>query len=348
MIALGIETSCDETSVSVVRDGRQILSNTVVSSIKAHRPYGGVVPEIASRCHLEAILPCLESAVKKSGVGLKKIDLVCVTNGPGLMGSLLVGLSAAKALAMVLKKPLIGVDHVAAHAYSGVLAEPALRGPWVSLVASGGHTLLLKMSGPDRLEVLGSTIDDAAGEAFDKVAKILGLGYPGGPEIDRLSRGIDPDLCSFTRPFLSNESLDFSFSGIKTAVLYKVEKLKKEGRLTQRVKREVCSGFQEAVCEVLAAKTVRAAKRCSLKTIVIGGGVSANQRLRYCLNKAAAQFELHLVFPPLSLCQDNGAMIASLGTALYQAGRRDRLSLAAYSDFEDALKTRALDGRSWK
>lgn len=335
MIALGIETSCDETSVAIVRDRRKILANVTLSSLEQHRFYGGVVPEIASRSHLEALPACLDSALKKSRVPLSKIDLVAVTAGPGLMGSILVGLSAAKALALALGKPVIGVDHVIAHAYAGFMSDPKLRFPALALIVSGGHTLVAEMRSPSDVRILGRTLDDAAGEAFDKVAKILGLGYPGGPEIDRLSKREDPKRFHFTRPYLSNESLNFSFSGIKTAVFYEVEKLKKAKPLSPKTKKALCAGFQEAVCEVLTAKAVRAAKTRKLGSIVVGGGVSANSRLRTMLTAAGRREGLKVVFPPMMLCQDNAAMIAGLGSALYESGRRDTLTLNGYPDFNE-------------
>jgi len=333
MITIGIETSCDETSVAVLKNGRKILSNIIFSSLSEHREFGGVVPEIASRSHLETILNCIDVALKKAKIRLKDIDLIAVTQGPGLMGSLLVGLSAAKALSFSLKKPLIGVDHAIAHLYSAFLSEKGLRFPYLGLVVSGGHTLLIKMKSAGSFEVLGRTRDDAAGEAFDKVAKILGLGYPGGPEIDRLSRGEDPKQIFFTRPFLSGDSPDFSFSGIKTAVFYRVEKLKKKKSLTLRMKKAICAGFQEAVCDTLVEKSLRAAKSHRLKTLVVGGGVSANSRLRQKLNAAARREGLRVVFPSMALCQDNAAMIAGLGHALHREGKRSPLEIEAYSEF---------------
>ena len=296
MNILGIETSCDETSAAVVRDGRTILSNIVTSSLKEHKKYGGVIPEIASRAHLETILACLDLSLKKAHVSLKEIDLIAVTQGPGLMGSLLVGLSSAKALAFSLKRPLVGVDHVIAHIYAGFLTDPGLRFPVLGFVISGGHTMILRMDSARKVKVLGRTLDDAAGEAFDKVAKILGLGYPGGPEIDRLAKGQDSTLFKFSRPFLSKDSLDFSFSGIKTAVFYKIEQLKKKKPLSLKVKKEICSGFQEAVCDVLVEKSIRAAKMGHLKSIIVGGGVSANSRLRYKLCRRGKEESLRVVF----------------------------------------------------
>lgn len=333
MITLGIETTCDETSVAVLKDRMRVLSNVVYSSLAEHRPYGGVVPEIASRAHLETLLPCVEAALKQAKVSLEAIDLIAVAQGPGLMGSLLVGLSAAKALALALNKPIVGIDHVIAHLYSAFLTEEPPRFPCLGLIVSGGHTLIIHMKGPSRVRILGRTIDDAAGEAFDKVAKILGLGYPGGPEIDRLSRGEDAEIFRFTRPFLKPESLDFSFSGIKTAVFYKVLELKKKKRLTLKIKKQICAGFQEAVCDVLVEKTLRAARSLGLETVVVGGGVSANSRLRAKFRQAEKKEMLKVVFPPLWLCQDNAAMIAGLGAARYKEGRKDNLELSSYSDF---------------
>ena len=334
MITLGIETSCDETSVAVLKDGRKILSNVVYSSLKEHKPYGGVVPEIASRSHLEVFLPCLRASLKKARVSLDDIDLVAVTKGPGLMGSLLVGLSASKALAFSLKKPLIGVDHVLAHAYAAFLEDPKLHFPCLGLVVSGGHTLLLKMEGPAKMKVLGRTLDDASGEAFDKVAKILGLEYPGGPEVDRLAKGQNAERFHFSRPLLSQDSLDFSFSGIKTAVFYEVQRLEKKGRLTLGDKKGLCAGFQEAVVDTLVEKSLRALRKHKLKTVVVGGGVSANSRLRRKLSEAARKEGVKVFFPSLALCQDNAAMIAAYGYALYKGGKRDKLDLAGYPDFD--------------
>ena len=332
MITLGIETSCDETSFAVVKDKR-VLSNIVSSSLAQHRPYGGVIPEIASRSHLEAVLPCLHEAVKKARVKISDIDLIAVTQGPGLLGSLLVGVSAAKALSLALAKPLVGVDHVIAHLYAGFLSEPKLRFPVLGLAVSGGHTMLVEMKSARKYRILGKTLDDAAGEAFDKVAKILGLGYPGGPEIDRLAQGIDTNRFFFTRPYLSHDSLDFSFSGIKTAVFYTVERHPKKKSMTMKDKKAIAAGFQEAVCETLVKKTLKASKMNNLRTIIVGGGVSANTRLKQLFSEASSREGVRTVFPSLSLCQDNAAMIAALGAAAYAEGRRDKLDLAAYPEF---------------
>ena len=333
MVTLGIETSCDETAVAVLKNGKKVLANVVASSLREHKPYGGVVPEIASRAHVETILPCLETALKKAKISLADIDLIAVTQGPGLMGSLLVGVSAAKALSYALQKPMVGVDHVIAHIYSAFLSEKNISFPLLGLIVSGGHTLTVRMDGPSRVKIIGRTLDDAAGEAFDKVAKILDLEYPGGPEIDRISRGQDPNQFRFTRPFLSGDSPDFSFSGIKTAVLYEVEKLKKKKAFNSKVNRAICAGFQEAVCDSLVAKSLAAARKETLKTLVVGGGVSANSRLRRKLADAARRERVRVVFPDGRFCQDNAAMIAALGEALHREGKRDRLNLSAYPDF---------------
>ena len=333
MITLGIETSCDETSFAVVRDGKKVLSNVVATSLAQHRPYGGIIPEIASRTHLEYALPCLETALKEARLKLADVDLVAVTQGPGLMGSLLVGVSAAKALALALDKPVVGVDHVIAHLYAAFLSEPKLKFPFLGLVVSGGHTMLIEMKSARRYRILGRTRDDAAGEAFDKVAKILGLGYPGGPEIDRLAKGEDTNRFYFTRPYLSHDSLDFSFSGIKTAVLYTVERHPKKHRLGMKDKKGIAAGFQEAVCETLVQKTLKASDSNRLPTIVVGGGVSANTRLKSLFTAASKKNKLRVVFPSMALCQDNAAMIAALGEASYREGRRDGFDMVAYPEF---------------
>jgi len=333
MITLGIETSCDETSVAVVQNGRKILSNVIYSSLAQHRPYGGIIPEIASRSHLETVLPCLEEALKKAKKKPKDIDLIAVTQGPGLLGSLLVGISAGKALSLALETPLVGVDHVIAHLYAAFLSEKKLKFPFLGLAVSGGHTMVIRLDSARKWRVLGKTLDDAAGEAFDKVAKILGLGYPGGPEIDRLAKGEDTNRFFFTRPYLSQESPDFSFSGIKTAVYYTVERHPAKSSLSLKDKKAIAAGFQEAVCEVLVKKSLRAAHDNGLDTLVVGGGVSANSRLRQMFLEASKKQGVRVIFPPMILCQDNAAMIAALGTALYREGRRDTASLEAYPEF---------------
>lgn len=343
MITLGIETSCDETSAAVVRNGK-ILSNVVYSSLKEHERYGGVVPEIASRSHLETLLPCVAGALKKAKVPLQKIDLLAVTNGPGLVGSLLVGLSAAKSLALANKIPIVGVDHVLAHLYAGFIQDSRARRtaplqfPVLGLVVSGGHTAIIRMNSAIDVHLLGTTLDDAAGEAFDKVAKMLGLGYPGGPVIDRLGRGQDPAKFRFTRPLLSSDSLDFSFSGLKTAVFYEVEALKRKRKLTPAVKKQVAAGFQEAAVDVLVEKTRRAVRREKISTVVVGGGVAANSRLRERIARDLKTEGAKAVFPPMALCQDNAAMIAAYGAARHRAGERGDLDLAVYASWKSNPK----------
>ena len=331
MLTLGIETSCDETSVSLT-EGKTILANIVTSSIHLHKKYGGVVPEIASRYHVEYILEVLDRALARSGKTLGDVELIAVTNGPGLVGALLIGVSLAKSLALALDTPLIGVNHIVAHLYSAFLNPPEDRPrfPFVGLVVSGGHTALFRCAGVDRQELLGQTQDDAVGEAFDKVAKILGLGYPGGPVIERTAaaaprrRGI-----RFPKSMLGKDSLDFSFSGVKTAVLYHVQK---EKALAPDAVADICYAFQEAALDVLVEKAISAADRCGLDRIVVGGGVAANGRLREKL--AAAAVGKAVFFPQRSLCMDNAAMIGSLGEDLYRRGHRSDLSLGAHPNLE--------------
>jgi N6-L-threonylcarbamoyladenine synthase len=335
MIVLGIETSCDETAVAIVR-GRRVLASEVASSAASQAEFGGVVPEIASRSHLEALLPCLDQALHKAKSRLSKIDLIAVTQGPGLAGSLVVGVSAAKALALALGKPVIPVDHVLAHAYSGQLLRKHPGFPFVALVVSGGHTLIAHWKSEADVRILGRTVDDAAGEAFDKVAKMMGLGYPGGPAIEREARAGDPKKFTFPRAWLREPHYDFSFSGLKTAVLYKLDELTAREPLTAALKRDVAAGFQEAVCDVLVRKTMRALEETGAKTLVVGGGVAANGRLKRMFEAAAAGKCLEIVFPTKELAADNAVMIASLGEMLYRrAGSpsKTRTAFDAYADF---------------
>ena len=322
MIVLGIETSCDETSAALVRDGRKILSNTVASSLEFHKKYGGVIPEIASRMQLETIVGVAESALKKAKLKLKDIDLVAVTSGPGLVGSLLVGISFAKSLSLGLGKPLLGVNHVYSHFYANFLAGERVKLPFVALVVSGGHTSLFYIRDFDKIEVLGETQDDACGEAFDKVAKILGLGYPGGPAIEKMAVSGNPKKirfnCSGTK-----DKLDFSFSGIKTAVLYYV----KGRRLSIGEKADISASFQEAVIDALVKKAISACKIKKVNRLVVGGGVAANSCLRDKFYGAAAVHNLNCYFPAQSLCMDNAAMIAGLAYQLFKKGYWSDLSL---------------------
>ena len=327
---LGIETSCDETAVGIVEDGRRILSSAVASSLSFHARYGGVIPEIAARVHVETIWDVTAQALAEAQLAPADLDAVAVTQGPGLPGALLIGLAFAKGLALSLGRPLIPVDHLAAHLYAGEMSEESVQPPYVGLVVSGGHTVLCVAHGDCRFEVLGETRDDAVGEAFDKVAKLLGLGYPGGPAIDRLSD--EGRAASVVLPRAhAKQPFDFSFSGLKTAVLHHVRKVAEhhpEGLQPQQVA-DIAAGFQEAAVDVLVTKTLRAAQRTGMRRVVVGGGVAANRRLRARLSEAGAASKLQVVFPPPALCVDNGAMIAGLAYPLLQRGRVAPLSVAS-------------------
>ncbi|HEX8521949.1 MAG TPA: tRNA (adenosine(37)-N6)-threonylcarbamoyltransferase complex transferase subunit TsaD, partial [Tepidisphaeraceae bacterium] len=321
-LVLGIESTCDETGAAVVRDGVEVLSNVVASQVELHAKYRGVVPEIASRAHIENILPVVREAVRATGVKLADVDAVAVAHRPGLIGSLLIGVTAAKTLAWSLRKPLVGVDHVWGHLYSVELESERRRGeeterrrvefPAVGLVASGGHTSLYELRSWTDIKRLGGTIDDAVGEGYDKVAAILGLGYPGGPIIDRLAREGDAAKIQFPRTLLGRESLDFSFSGLKTAVLYHVRgvpgKPPRTEPLIEREIRDVAAGFQAACVEVIVKKLQRALHRTGAKCVIIGGGVSANSGLR----QAVTTLKVPVHVPALEYCTDNAAMSAGL------------------------------------
>ena len=334
MNILGIETSCDETCAAVVADGRRVLSNVVATQVEIHRKYGGVVPEIASRAHLEALVPVTAEALEAAGVGAEAIEAIAVVNRPGLIGSLLLGVTAAKALAWLRGLPLVGVDHVESHVYAACLDTEAGVFPSVSLIVSGGHTSLYHSAGPREHRLLGSTTDDAAGEAFDKVAAILGLEYPGGPSIDRAAERGSPKAVAFTRPWLGPDSLDFSFSGLKTAVLYHVRgrgagAKDRPTRLSDARIADVAASFQECVVDVLVGKTLRAAEREGVGRIVVGGGVAANRRLRARFQEEAARMGLELFLPKRAYCTDNAAMVAGLAWHHVRAGQADPLDLEA-------------------
>jgi N6-L-threonylcarbamoyladenine synthase len=301
---LGIETSCDETAAAIVDDGREILSSVVASQADRHARFGGVVPEIASRAHVELINAVVAEALVEAGTDLDALDAIAAARGPGLAGALLVGVSAAKALALVTGAPYVGVNHHEAHMYAALLDDPDLEPPLCTLVVSGGHTLLVAMHDHGNYTVLGQTVDDAAGEAFDKVARFLGLGYPGGPAIDRVAWDGNADAIAFPRPML-DDGLDFSFSGLKTAVVNHVR------RHPDAEVSDVAASFQAAVVDVLATKLLRAAEDTGIATMVIGGGVAANSALRTRLLDEAEARGLRAVVPPLSLCTDNAAMVAA-------------------------------------
>ena len=302
---LGIETSCDETAAAVVDDGRIVRSSVVASQADLHARFGGVVPEIASRAHLELIDDVIEEALLEAGTRLDGLDAVAAVHGPGLAGSLLVGVSAAKALALVTGLPYVGVHHHEAHMYAALIEEPDLEPPMVTLVVSGGHTLIIAMDAHGQYRVLGQTVDDAAGEAFDKVARYLGLGYPGGPAIDRVARDGDASAVAFPRPML-DDGFDFSFSGLKTAVVHYTRKH------PETALADVAASFQAAVVDVLVDKLLAAARETGLDTIVIGGGVAANSLLRDRMRDIADKGESTVVLPSLELCTDNAAMVAAV------------------------------------
>lgn len=314
MRILGIDTSCDDTSVAIVDDGVLVRSNIVASQVEVHRRYGGVVPELACRKHVEAIGPVFHAALDTAGTTLASVDAVAVTRGPGLIGALLVGLSFAKSLAYASGKPLIPINHLEGHICSAFLEAPDLEFPFVCLVVSGGHTELYHCHAPGTYRLLGQTRDDAAGEAFDKVSKLLGLGYPGGPVIDRLAQDGDPKAVAFPRAYLAKQSLDFSFSGIKTAVLHYVRKH------PTSVAADLAASFQQAVIEVLVRKTLTAVRQCGVSQVVVTGGVAANSQLRRDMQRACAGGGLQLVIPHPRLCTDNGAMIAAAGYWRYRRG----------------------------
>lgn len=325
-LVLGIETSCDETSAAVVRDGNRLLSNVVSSQIDVHNAFGGVVPEIASRMHTEIIIQVIDQALGTAEISAGEVDAVAVTQGPGLIGSLMVGISTAKALAFSRGKPLVGVNHLEAHIAVAHL-ENEIDFPFVALIVSGGHTNLYMVRGFLDFELLGSTRDDAAGEAFDKGAKALGLGYPGGVEIDRLSKNGDPDAISFPRPF-NNESHDFSFSGLKTSLLNHIKKnpVRSEENLC-----DICAGFQEAIVETLIDKTLNAARKNGVRSVVLAGGVACNSRLRRLSEERIGSERINVFMPSPALCTDNAAMIATLGCHMYADNRLSSLDISPYS-----------------
>ena len=326
-LLLGIETSCDETAAAVLRDGREILANVVASQIDLHAQFGGVFPELASRAHVEAITAVVDEALTQAGTSLAGLDAIAVTRGPGLVGSLLVGVNYAKGLALGAGKPLLGINHLEGHVYSlwpGMQTDPDF--PVLVLIVSGGHTELLLMTGHGHWQRLGGTRDDAAGEAFDKVGRILGLPFPGGPQVERAARDGDPEVWRFPRAWLDGSD-DFSFSGLKTAVLRAatVDPNARQPQLRAEVSvADLAAGFQAALVEVLARKTARAAERCGARAVFVAGGVSANQALRAAMREASP---LPLLVPPPELCTDNGAMIAAAAHWRWLAGQRDGLDM---------------------
>ncbi len=330
---LGIESSCDETAAAIVVDGRDVRGNVIASQIELHRKYGGVVPEIASRAHIERLDSVVREAMGQARVTPHDIDAIAVTHKPGLIGSLLIGVTAAKTLSWYWGKPLVAVDHVLAHVCSPAIDVDPAPWPAVGLVVSGGHSSLYRVDGFDRIERLGQTIDDAAGEAFDKVATILDLPYPGGPEIDKLARRGDPTAVEFPRTMLGRDSLDFSFSGIKTAVLYHVNGPGKTSggleNLTDQQIADIAASFQESVVDVLVAKTMRALDQTGLSAVGLSGGVAANSRLRAMLEATCQSRDATLYAAKMGDCMDNAAMIAALGEHKYQRREFATLELDA-------------------
>ncbi|MFL0365323.1 tRNA (adenosine(37)-N6)-threonylcarbamoyltransferase complex transferase subunit TsaD [Pseudobacillus sp. 179-B 2D1 NHS] len=324
---LGLETSCDETAAAIIKNGREIVSNVVSSQIESHKRFGGVVPEIASRHHVEQITLVLEETLRQADMAFQDLDAIAVTKGPGLVGALLVGVNAAKALAFAHQLPLIGVHHIAGHIYANRLIKE-FAFPLLSLVVSGGHTELVLMEEHGSFQVIGETRDDAAGEAYDKVARTLNLPYPGGPHIDRLAAEGEP-VIDFPRAWLEEGSYDFSFSGLKSAVINTLHNA--EQRRQELRPEDVAASFQQSVIEVLTAKTIRAAKEYKVKQVLLAGGVAANRGLRKALEEQFAELEdIELIIPPLSLCTDNAAMIAAAGTILYEQGKFEDLAMNGY------------------
>jgi tRNA N6-adenosine threonylcarbamoyltransferase len=333
MLILGIETSCDETSAALVKDGEEVVSSIILSQDELHRQFGGVVPDIASRAHLESIIGIIDNAMSDAKISFKEIDAIGVVNTPGLIGALLIGVTTAKTLSMILDVPLIAVNHLHAHIYANNLEHDTIRYPAIGLVVSGGHTTIFLSESATKHVPLGSTIDDAAGEAFDKVSKILGLGYPGGPVIDKLAKQGNHRAVLFPRSYLDKDSLDFSFSGLKTAVLYyhKGQDVKtgKSKSLSEQEIANIAASFQEAVVDVLVDKTILAAKMHNVYGILMGGGVAANSRLRQRLKEKSRESGIPLYYPSFKLCTDNAAMVAGLAYKKYLEGDISGLDIEA-------------------
>ena len=329
---MGIESSCDETAISVVADGREVLSNVISSQIDIFKNYGGVVPEIASRHHLENINGVLADSLAEAGVSLDDIDLIGVTNGPGLIGALLVGVATAKAIAFAKDIPIVGVHHLIGHISANYIQSPNLEPPFMALITSGGHTEIVDVKSYTECEILGGTRDDAVGEAYDKIARVLGLGYPGGPKIDKIAKEGNPEAIHFKRVMLEKDSFDFSFSGLKTQVLNYINTERQAGREVNRA--DVAASFQEAVMDVLTEKVMHAVAVRGEDKLVLAGGVAANSRLRGMLGDACKKAGIELYVPAPVLCTDNGAMIASAAYYKYQNQGADGLDMDAVASVE--------------
>lgn len=327
LVTMAIESSCDETSVAILLDGREVLSNIIASQIKVHQVFGGVVPEIASRHHLDNVNRVADEALQEAGITMDEVDMIGVTYGPGLVGALLIGLATAKAYAMATGKPLVGVHHIQGHICANYIEHKELEPPFMALVISGGHTNIVEVTDYNECRVLGQTRDDAAGEAYDKVARVLGLGYPGGPKIDKIAKEGNPAAIEFKRVYLEKDSLDFSFSGIKTGVLNYVNSEKQAGREINVP--DVAASFQQAVLEVIVKKTVGAAVKMKKDKIVMAGGVASNSSLRAMMKEACEKEGIDLYYPSPILCTDNAAMIGCAAYYRYKAGHVDDLTLDA-------------------
>lgn len=331
MLVLGIESTCDETASAVVRNGKVILSNIIASQIDLHKEYGGVVPELACRRHIDLIMPVIDQSLTQAQVSLQEIDLIAVAHGPGLIGALLIGLSTAKALALALQKPFIGINHIEAHLYAALMSSnETIHFPCLGVVVSGGHTTIVFIKELGVYELVGQTVDDAVGEAFDKVAKLLGLPYPGGPQIERLALKGNPRAYAFKAGSIKGRPLDFSFSGLKTAVLYKIRgqyPYEKHQPLSEQDQCDLAASFQHAALEDVVKKTLTAAQKYETKTIIFGGGVTNNQYLRALFNQASKGTH-RFIWPSMGLSLDNAAMIAGLGYYRYQIqGKGDSMDL---------------------
>ncbi len=329
MITLGIETSCDETSVALLRDESELLSHLVLSQME-HERYGGVVPELASRAHQQALLPMVEQALAECKLRPADIDLIGVTVGPGLIGALLVGICTAKSLALALDRPLIGVNHVEAHLMANMLLDDPPQPPFVALLVSGGHTLLVEVDDWGKYLILGRSRDDAVGESFDKVAKMLALGYPGGPLIEKAAEDGNPAAFKFPRPMLRDNTLDMSFSGLKTAVLYETQDLAARGELERAIP-NLAASFQAAVADVLVSKSIRACERSGARCLIVAGGVARNTLLRNRLDAASRREDIRVILPPMEFCTDNAAMVARTAIHYHRQGRNDGLAVGAFA-----------------
>lgn len=328
MIVLGIESSCDETAAAIVKDGQNILSSVIASQVEVHHKYGGVVPELASRMHVEAITPVVDEAINKANITMEDIDAVAATRGPGLIGALLVGFTFAKSFAWARHLPFAGVNHLEAHIYSLFLMDKKPQFPFIALVVSGGHTNIYHVTSYNNFELMGQTRDDAAGEAFDKVAKMLGLGYPGGPVIERLAKTKDPSAIAFPRTLLDKGSFDFSFSGLKSSVARYIHD---NNMTTADEKAQIAASFQEAVIDVLSQKLILAVQYKGCRRIGVSGGVSANKTFVNKLTQKATQKKIDVFAPPIELCGDNAAMIAARGYTMIQQGQLCRLDHDVFS-----------------